>query len=143
MLAEHPDLVGDGSPAGTAARHADVGEPVGCSEGQWGLLAAAVHTHRPERVLLMYADALVPALARGSFLEGTPGLWSIHFRLPVAQPGARARERLPGRRQAVSAEPDVPPGQTCALRSRWTPRSLSTLDAAAIVASRTPCRRPC
>lgn len=94
MLAAHPDLAAMGGCPAPLPSVQTSGSPWAVARAQWRLLETVVDAHRPDRVLLMYGDALVPALARRRHLVGAPSLWLIHFRPPVTQPGTRAREYI-------------------------------------------------
>lgn len=134
MLKAHPDLAASGVQTFPVDAEPPTGGPWAIAQQTWPHLAEAVRRVRPARVLLLYADAVVPSLARGSRLAGDPGLWTIHFRPPVPEPGRRLRERLRDlvkQRQlrAVLRRPD--------LRAAFTldPRALNAFRALARSAS--------
>ena len=112
MLAARPSLTAGGIQAFPLPAAPSFTSPWAASRFQWDLLSEAVRAIRPSRVLLLYADSVIPTLARHARLPGHPGLWTVHFRPPVHDRGARLRERVRDvvkRRQlrAVLRHPDL------------------------------------
>ncbi len=94
MLDAHPDLVLSGAHLSPLSPQRPGNEIVAGSSRLWAQLCEAVRTHRPDAVLLLYGEMLLPDLARGARLPGHPGIATLHFRLPVRDAGPSFRERL-------------------------------------------------
>ncbi|HEX8299779.1 MAG TPA: glycosyltransferase [Rubricoccaceae bacterium] len=94
MLAAHPSLTASGARTFPLPTARSFSSPWAASQFHWSLLNEAASAVRPARVLLLFADAVVPTLATHVRLPGYPRLWTIHFRPPVRQPGVQLRERV-------------------------------------------------
>ena len=94
MLDAHPEWEEGGARVTALPTLPPPSDPWQDSRRHWTFLDQAVREHRPARVLLLYADAVIPTLAGGARLQGRPELGTIHFRPPVRQSSPRPRERV-------------------------------------------------
>ena len=94
MLDRQPELALAGVEAAPLPPPGPPGNPWAVSKTQWACLHKVVQTYRPTDVLLLYADSLLPTLARHASLPGRPRLATIHFRPPVSEGDSTVRERV-------------------------------------------------
>lgn len=135
MLDAHPEFASFGAQAHPLRLEPlPTKNPWSQSAHQWDVLEKATEELPADRVLLLYADTLLPTLAKHRRLPGHPELATIHFRPPVREPGARPRERIRdvvkrSHTRRVLAHPD--------LRAAFTldPRALPFFEAHAKRAS--------